>query len=76
MCLPVANTAANGGAIVISEGQIDLGEDNTFINNVAATGGALYIEESVPMQCGNIMIQANMAIKGGGGIYLYHSEYC
>jgi predicted outer membrane repeat protein len=62
-----------GGAIQCSECTLEISGNNSFWNNSAAEGGALYVEDGQLIISGAVDISHGTARSYGGGIYLRDS---
>ena len=59
-----------GGAIYISEGNVELGKANITSNSSSYDGGGIYISKgSLDLQ-GSAVIQGNTAVRNGGGLWI------
>ena len=62
-----------GGAIQCNECTLEMGGDNTFWNNSAGGGGALYVIDGQLTFSGNTYLSHNMVIRLGGAVYVQDS---
>lgn len=61
-----------GGAIYISEGNVELGKVNITGNTSSSDGGGIYISKGSLNLKGNTVIQGNTAVRNGGGLWIDH----
>lgn len=68
------NAAIYGGAINCNECEMAV-IGTQFSNNIAYTGGAVYLQKSAHMSARLVKFYMNKAFKEAGGVYVTQSSY-